>query len=146
MDDTILKTLLDKIITKKDAQELAENFDILEKKMFSRHGDWKELLRAHVRADFYNILNNVSGEKELADVFNKFRKEIESLDSVRMDIAFEPTYEFLIKISEWITREAGHRVVLDINVAKKLIGGLQISFKGRFADASLEKKLKDSLR
>lgn len=145
MNDEILKLLLDKIITKEDALELAEKFDLFEKQLFSRHADWKELLSAQIRPDFYNILSNASDEKELISIFKKFQESVSSFDIARLDIAFEPTYEFLLKISEWIAREAGHKVILDINVSKTLIGGLQISFNGHFADASIEKKIKDSL-
>lgn len=146
MDDAIVKTLFNKIITKNDAIELAENFDAVEKKIFLRHGDWKELLKTQIGADFYYILSEAADEKELLSIFWKFHKTIPAIDIARIDVAFEPTYEFLSKISEWISREAGHKVILDVNISKKLIGGLQISLKGLFADFTLEKKIKDFLR
>ena len=146
MNDSIVKTLLDKIVTKEEAADIADRFDVIEKKIFSYRGDWKALLKANVGADFYNILIAVTDDKELLNVFEKFRNAIASADTVRLDIAFEPTYEFLSKISELMAREVGRKVILDINISKKLIGGLQISFNGRFADVSLEKKIKDSLR
>ena len=146
MPDEILKTLLEKIITKNEALELAEKFDLLKKKIFSSRADWKESLKSQLGEDLYAVLSAVPGQKELSDIFEKFTKEAASLDTARLDIAFDPTYEFLSKISEWISREAGHKVILDINVSKKLIGGLQVSFGGHFTDASLEKKIKDSLR
>lgn len=145
MNDAIVKTLLNNIITKNDAAKLAESFDAIEKKIFSYRGDWKELLKTLIGADFYHILAEAPDENELLSVFGKFREAIASMDTARIDIAFEPTYEFLSKISELISRESGRKEILDINVSKKLIGGLQISFSGRFADISLEKKIKDLL-
>jgi F0F1-type ATP synthase delta subunit len=63
------------------------------------------------------------------------------IPKVKLEIAFEPREEFILKIEEWFREKVKKRMILDIIVNPKVIGGARIEFQGKWKDFSLEKEI-----
>jgi len=77
-------------------------------------------------------------EKEEA---SNLEKELRALPEMKLDIAFFPTDNFLNRISQWLQKEFGQRIILDITVNPKVVAGAIIEYQGNWRDFSLAKKI-----
>ena len=90
--------------------------------------------------------------KELADILVKLEKDKEkkvktseqqifflellkehllSLPQVSLEIAFSPDDKTILKISHWLEKELGKKVILDLKVNSRIVGGAIVEYKGR---------------
>ena len=72
---------------------------------------------------------------------SKLEKELRALPEMKLDIAFFPTDNFLNRISQWLQKEIGQKVILDITVNPKVVAGAIIEYQGNWRDFSLAKKI-----
>jgi F0F1-type ATP synthase delta subunit len=80
--------------------------------------------------------------KHQKDYLKKLEAELEKIKIVRLTLAFDPTEEFLDKITDWIQKNVGQGYVLEVNIEPAIIAGARIEFEGKFFDFSLQKSLK----
>jgi len=72
---------------------------------------------------------------------SKLGKKLRSLPEIKLGIAFLPNDNFINKVSCWLEKELGQRVILDIMVNPKLVGGTVIEYRGNWRDFSLAKEI-----
>ena len=60
---------------------------------------------------------------------------------IRITLGFSPDDIFIHKLYEWFKAEIRDPFVLDIDVNKEMLGGIQFVYGGKFHDLSLDKKL-----
>jgi len=77
-------------------------------------------------------------EKEEA---SKLEKKLRSLPEIKLEIAFSPNNDFLNRISQWLEKELGQKIILDITVNPKVTAGAIIEYQGNWRDFSLAKKI-----
>ncbi len=82
-------------------------------------------------------------EKFPSKELSQMKKTLLGLPIVKLEIAFSPSEEFLQKISNWMEKNLGKKVILDVTVNPKIIGGAIIEYQGKWRDFSLVKKLKE---
>ncbi len=68
------------------------------------------------------------------------QNQIKTLPTVTITIAFSPSDQFIIDLSEWFLANLGRVVLLDIVVDSTIIAGAVISLSGIWTDYSLRKK------
>jgi F0F1-type ATP synthase delta subunit len=60
---------------------------------------------------------------------------------VTLQLAFEPTEPIIASFSFWFIKNFGTKVILDIHLERKIIGGALISLNGKYDDFTLETKI-----
>lgn len=68
------------------------------------------------------------------------------MTTVNLTLAFLPSKSLVKKLALWFKKNFGSKVVLDIQVDPKILGGAILSFNGYYRDFSLKKKLERKLK
>jgi len=79
--------------------------------------------------------------EQQSSFLEKIKKYLLSLPEVKLEIAFSPSSDFLKKINLWFKEELGQKVILDLTVNPKIVGGAIIEYQGNWQDYSLAKKI-----
>ena len=148
--EEIFKKISDKIITEEDLIFFLDQLTIVKKCLFLQTQiPLSERLKNKIDEKFRKEIEKLEKEKALPsspEQQSSFFKELENfllrIPKVGLEIAFEPSEEFISKIEEWFIEKIKKRVVLDILVNPKIVGGAKIEFQGKWKDFSLEKEIK----
>lgn len=107
-------------------------------------------LEGRVAKEFYQGVKFLEEEKklptnlkELNDFFVAFKSYLRNLEQINLELAFEPSRDFLAKISSWFATTFGKKIILRIDVRPEIIAGVRIEYKGRYQDYSLSKAIDD---
>jgi hypothetical protein len=134
--------LLENITTKREAERLLEEIEIIRNGLFEAGGGaFESLLKNKVRAITAENIRQVFAREGVDK--RKYLDQIEELvmkmPNVSLILAFEPSEgaveRFYLKISE----ATGKRVLLDVVYEPQIIGGAVIIFNGRYRDFSFKK-------
>jgi len=88
------------------------------------------------------FLEEIEREKlEKEGVTSELEKKLQSLPEMRLEIAFFPKDDFITKISQWLEKEFGQKIILDFIINPKVIGGAIIEYQGHWRDFSLAKEV-----
>jgi len=144
----ILKECVRKILPKKDFLSFAEEINRRQQSVFKNKSGFQEedkkpengLLSACFKTLEKEGIFLETPEKESA-FLEELKKHLLEMPSLKLEIAFEPAEKFLEKISLWLEKELGQKIILDINVNSKIIGGAIIEYQGKYLNLSLEKEI-----
>lgn len=75
------------------------------------------------------------------DFFKKLKNYLEKIPRLKLEIAFNPSLEFLRRIKRRFEEENGRQVILDITINPGIVGGAIIEYEGRYRDFSLSEKM-----
>ncbi len=75
------------------------------------------------------------------DFLNALIDYLEIIPFVKITLSFDPTAIFLSSINNKISLLANKKIILDVAVDRRIIGGLKIEYLGKFADYSVGKKV-----
>jgi hypothetical protein len=147
--EKIFEKLSEKVITVEDLVFFLDQLNILRRFLFSQtQTPLSERLKGKVYEKFRKEIEKLEKEKILPSSpqeQSSFFKELENfllkIPKVKLEIAFEPREEFILKIEEWFREKVKKRMILDIIVNPKVIGGARIEFQGKWKDFSLEKEI-----
>lgn len=78
---------------------------------------------------------------EVNQALSKIQALGNSLPVVSLELAIEPTEETIKAISFWFIRRLQTKVILDITLERRIIGGAYIAFNGTYRDYSLQTKI-----
>jgi F0F1-type ATP synthase delta subunit len=147
--EKIFEKLSEKVITEDDLVFFLEQLNTLKKFLFSQTQiPLSERLKGKVDEKFRKEIEKLEKEKILTSSQKEqfsFFKELENfllkIPKVKLEIAFEPSEEFIFKLKAWFQEKVKKRMILDIIVNPKVIGGAKIEFQGKCKDFSLEKEI-----
>ncbi len=105
-------------------------------------GDMEEVFAKEFRAKTKKDLSKAK-VKDLVTFAEALVKDLENINTVETVLAFEPSDKTLDKILDWLHKEVANDIVLQIKHDPKIVGGVVITYKGKYLDLSLEKKLRD---
>ncbi len=71
----------------------------------------------------------------------KLEKKLRSLPEIKLEIAFSPDDNFINKLGQWIEKELGQKIILDITVNPKVVAGAIIEYQGNWRDFSSAKEI-----
>ncbi len=134
--------VLHKVRTLEEVNELALELDLLLTSIYeSGERGFDSVLKHKVRSWVaLNIATEVAGSKLSKEAYLKqLKATLEQLAKVDMTIAFEPTDAFIDEILHFLRGVLGESVVIDLKVDKSLLGGVLVSYKGKYKDFSLLK-------
>jgi len=147
--------ILSEIKTKEEANTLSEEIDLLRSSLYegndqSKSGgnaeSFSQTLSSNIRKNISKAISEdlkqstVSLEQFLDDL----QKTIENLPVLTLTLAFEPTGETAIKITNWTSNNLGDKVIIDFDFDKRIVGGAIISYQGQYRDFSLKKAITKS--
>ncbi|MCX6759693.1 MAG: F0F1 ATP synthase subunit delta [Candidatus Nealsonbacteria bacterium] len=73
--------------------------------------------------------------------FQELEKYLQSLPEIKLEIAFSPDDNSLDRISQWFEKELGQKIILDLIINPRVVGGAIIDYRGNWRDFSLAKKI-----
>jgi len=147
--EKLLEDLEKKIKTKEDLILFLEELSLAQQAAFRKDKDLlSEKLKGKINEELKNFLERMekkgmiskSPERQCS-FLEKIKKHLLSLPEIRLEIAFSPSSEFLKKIDLWFKEELGRKIILDLTVNPKIVGGAIIEYQGNWRDYSLAKEI-----
>jgi len=91
------------------------------------------------------LIDQINDTKDVQIYLKTLLASMNKLEVIHLGLAFEPSGDLVEKLSLWIDKNLGEAVVIDFELKPQLIGGASISYKGRYGDYSLSKKIDEYL-
>jgi hypothetical protein len=147
--EEVFEKLSEKIITEEDLVFFLNQLSIVRKFLFSQiQIPLSERLKNKIDEKIRKEIEKLEKEKilpsspeEQSSFFKGLENFLLKIPKVKLEIAFEPSEEFILKIEEWFREKIKRRMILDIFVNPKIVGGAKIEFQGKWKDFSLEKEI-----
>lgn len=99
----------------------------------------KDLLVSFLNSSCKNLKNPVMIQETLITL----KKLGNTLPVISLHLAFEPTQEILEKMSLWCESKLEQKVLFDVSLDRRLIGGAYISYNGLYLEDSVRLKIED---
>lgn len=135
-----LLSFLDDINTTKKAIFQDPSKPLLQKIQNKTSRGFQEILKQLLATPLFR------GKRKQIEFLDELRNYLLSLPKIKLTLAFQPNKEFLKQISEWLQKEVGQKIVLNIFVNPHIVGGAIIEYKGRYLDFSLIKEIQQFLK
>ncbi|OGM10671.1 hypothetical protein A2159_02435 [Candidatus Woesebacteria bacterium RBG_13_34_9] len=130
------------IKTKDDKEIILEEVLSLKDTLFQENGIYFDsILKTKVRSWISALLRDELDKSGLAklDYFDGLYRELKKIKEVGLVIAFEPSQDFIDRMSEFLKQIIGSSVILNITYDPYIIGGAQIIYKGVYKDYSFKR-------
>jgi len=144
-----IKDLKEKIITKEDLNLTLEQINLIEDLLFK--DVTTPLLKKceqKINEDLKIIIKIWEEEKIIAhspdeqfSFFETLKKELNHFFLVKLEIAFEPSRDFLERVKDWLKENLNQEIILEVKKNPQIVGGLIIEYQGKYLDLSLAKKI-----
>jgi len=149
MKESFLKDLLRQIITKEDLIVLLEEINLTENFIFKNiRTPLSEKLKGKTREEFRGFVEKLEKENSLFrspseqfSFFQNLKKNLKKIPELKLELAFEASREFLIKIKQWFKEKNQREVILDLSVNPEVVGGAIIEYQGKYLNLSVGKKI-----
>ncbi len=138
-----------KIKTKEELISYLEEISQAQQSAFEKKEDLlSEKVKEKVSETLKNFLERAEEKgiisknpKQQNSFLKKLKEYLLSLPEVKLKIAFSPSSEFLEEINQWFEKELSVKVILDLTINPKIVGGAIIEYQGNWRDFSLRKKI-----
>jgi F0F1-type ATP synthase delta subunit len=139
---------LSQIKTKEDKLSLLSMIDNINAILYTK--SFKTELKKKAPKEFYEILNKDFTKlkwqlRSIGEYLNELKEEIVSVETVEITLAFNPSQDFLDKLSNRVKTDFGKNVAPDVIVDQGIIAGAKIAFMGKIKDLSFRKMLKNTM-
>lgn len=150
MKTTSYTTLFSDIRTLDDLHLLKSEIDTLLSALFQTDNTaFKAVMDTKLQRNLGNALTKVltdanvslTDQETLQKYFSGLKEFIATLPIVQLTLAYHPTNEQIEQLSDWLRRETGQMVILELRFDKRLLGGAVIVYNGKYQDLSLKTKL-----
>lgn len=149
MKESFLKDLTKQIITKEDLIILLEEINLTENFIFKDVSTpLSEKLKGKTRHGFRDLVEKLEKESSFFrspnqqfSFFQNLKKNLKKIPQLKLELVFEPSIEFLLKIKQWFKEKNKQEVILDLSVNPEIVGGTIIEYQGRYRNFSLAKKI-----
>lgn len=76
---------------------------------------------------------------------NNLLKKLKEMEVFRVVLAISPTIGILEIIDNFLMANLKQKVIIDFDINKEIIGGMQIVYQGKYCDMSVLQKIKQKL-
>ncbi len=146
----MIEKLIENVFTKEDLlslfsqisqlQELAfKGEGLLSKKASSLKEDLKSLYHLILEAEEKMVV--FDDPKSQFDFLESLKKELSQVPILKIQLAFSPSLETVEKISRFLKKEVGRKIILDILVNPEIVGGAILEYQGKYLNFSLAKEI-----
>jgi len=147
--EKIFEDLVKKIRTKEELIFFLEETARVQQIIFKDKGlSLSKKAEGKVGGEFKKLIERlekegiISGNLEQQSAFwKKLEKELKSLPEIKLEIAFSPDDNSLERISQWLEKELGQKIILDLTINPKIVAGAIIEYRGNWRDFSLAKEI-----
>lgn len=149
MKESFLKDLSSRILTKEELIVLFEEICLVQNCIFKDTNiPLSEKLKGKTRKEFTDFLKKI--EKENSDFLNPnqqcaffedLKKNLKKIPQLKLEVAFEPSVEFLLKIKQWFYEKNRKEIILDFLVNPGIVGGAIIEYQGKYCNFSVGKEI-----
>lgn len=141
----VTSQLLTKLRTKEDLDILRGELDMLENALYQSDKIYKDTIHNDIRKWISETILNESKNIDLSSYIKELRKDLENIPVLSASINFEPSLSFIEQISDWLKKNVNERMVIDILLNTSTLGGIQLSYRGKYLDLSLRKRISEEL-
>ncbi len=86
-------------------------------------------------------LNKFDDVLKIGEVLRKIQAEINDIKVLSLKLAFVPSKNFITKIYTWLQDIGAQKIVLDLTYDESLLGGVVLTYMGKYKDYSVLRKL-----
>lgn len=148
-----LKTVNINIKTVEEKEELESYLELLEESVFKKEG-FAQTLKDSVPVKYSSFIKefldknkvSINDGESVKSAFDGLKSYLKNLTPVNLTIAYSPSEKSLENIYNWVFKNIGENIILDIDIDSGLLGGAIISYKGKYSDYSLKKSLEEGFR
>jgi F0F1-type ATP synthase delta subunit len=148
-----MNSLLKNVFTKEDLISLKQEISEIQKKIFSQSGLLSEKVKNIARRELLEFILEAESKgeiyfdpKEQFEFLENLKRRLESLPVLKMVLAFSPPVGTIEKISQFLERELGKKIILDLSCNPEIIGGAILEYEGKYINLSLAKNLEKILK
>ena len=136
--------LLLKLRTKDDLDILRGELDLLENALYQSGIKYDNIIKNDIRSWVSEIILK-EGNEDLTGYIKKIRADLLKIPVLSASINFEPSTSFIETMSIWLKRNIDEKMVVDLLMNTASLGGIQLSYKGKYLDLSLRKRITGEL-
>jgi len=133
--------LLTKLRTKEDLEILIGELDLLDNALYQTDKKYDDVIHNDIRSWVSEIILNESIKTEMPVYIKELKNDLANIPIISASINFEPSTSFLELISDWLKKYVNEKMVVDLLLNSSTLGGIQLSYKGKYIDLSLRKKI-----
>jgi F0F1-type ATP synthase delta subunit len=144
----MLEFLEEKIFEKEDLISILEEISQLEQLVFKSRALLSEKSKKLEDENLYQFFLKLEergeinlDQKKQFDFLEKLKDWLKKLPILKLEIAFLPSEKTIEKISQWLKKEVGKKIILDVYFNPKIVGGAILEYEGKFANFSLAKEI-----
>jgi len=138
--------ILSHIRTKSEAWQLEDEADLLLDHLYKGKADVFDLaLKNDLRAWVSELLLRTFANPEIKKdkYLRGLKVAIAKLRELKLTLAFEPTQNSIEKIHDWVIKNVGVGIILDITFNPTIFAGAIVIFEGKYRDLSLRNKFRE---
>jgi len=139
--------------TKEERDMLAEEMSELEATLFrSGQEAFEKVLSTRLSERMASAMRDILGRQEFKNnsenlriFFHDVKNVLDTFVPLRLTIAVKPSEEMIDRLHEWVQKNLGIGVILDIGYDGSIRGGARIIFNGRYREMTLAQMITDTL-
>lgn len=137
------------VITKEDLFFFIDEINLAENLLFKEENiSLSERLKGKVSETFENFIKYLEKEGVISEniennriFFEQLKNYLLKLPQIKFEIAFKTKGDFLNKLSFWLEKTLGKKLILDLYFNPEIVGGVIIEYQGKYFNFSLAKKI-----
>ncbi len=86
---------------------------------------------------------DLSNKEDTRDFLKTLKLLIQKFKIIKLILAFDPTYQTIEKIHDYIFENIGIGYILDIEVDETVLGGSVVIFNGKYKDFTLKRAIEE---
>jgi hypothetical protein len=137
-------SILSAIRTKEDRDYLLSEVQLLVDSLYkTQPSSFEKILETQIRLEIAELMRKdlsmpgIDRRSYLEDL----QVKLKALKIFKIALPFEPSYQGIDRISEWVRKNIDTNAILDISLDRALIAGPAISYGGRYRDLSARSKM-----
>ncbi len=135
------------VSTKDDFNIIDGEINILSESLFKLgQNSFESALKNSVSKETSEIVSKLVLENDKKEVISSLKEILKKAEFVELVVAVELSSKFTTKIASLVKKSISQNAVLDIKVDKNVIAGAIFSFRGKYLDLSINKKLEEILK
>jgi len=141
----MVSQLLTKLRTKDDLDILRGELYLLENSLYQTTNKYDNTIRNDIRNWVSDILLQESKDIDISKYIKDLKNDLQEIPVLTASMNFEPSSSFVETVSTWIKGNVDERIVIDILLNTSTLGGVQLSYRGKYLDLSLRKRISAEL-
>jgi len=150
--EKVLNKLIKEIITTEELNSILLEIDKIQREVFEKqNGSLSKIAKELENHQLENYLLELEkiypkNPEEQFSSLEKLKKNLQIISQIRIQIAYPVSKAFLKNIVSWIEKETHKKLILDIILNPKIVGGAIIEYQGKYENFSLEKEIDKIIR